>query len=371
LHDGRVEFVSPHETIPQPAVVFAGIRDSGRLAEARAGAMQGEISLAGQRHAFVLAPSDELTWFRPLLAVSLEPGFGVVRQRWRRLIVTGVAAMVPVIFLGLILSAGLLGPMAELEKAVQRIRRGELKQRLPVFGTNELSVLNHCWNEMAASLEERERMRSFVSGAVLRAVREETMTTSRRGQLCEATILFTHIKDFAPLSAGMAPAQLFSLLNEFLAGAERCIRAFDGEVDKFIGDAVMAVFTHKGHERAAVRAAAAITDFVRQYNLAASAGGKPAIRIGIGINTGNVMMGDVGSSRRKELTVIGDAVNLAARLESVSESGRSTRIMISGETFDRLESEIHARLLPLAQVKGKQETVRIFEFEGPRNGGTI
>lgn len=363
---GTLEFFSPFQTVPRKARVCEGLRDSGWLGEAMTGAVQTEVSVAGVPMICFLDESAELAHFRPLAAVSLEAIQAIRRRRRQRLLVVGVVALLPAALLGLVLSTSLTRPIRDLDAAVNRIREGDLTICLPVFGENEFSALNRLFNEMTQGLQERERMRGFVSGAVLRAVRDEEVGISLRGEAREVTILFSHLKEFPAWSQSIPPTDLFFLLNEFLAGSEACIRAFGGEVDKFLGDAIMAVFPQKGHETAAIQAAEALTDFVRQFNDEAANRGTHPIRIGIGINTGNVIMGDVGSKFRKDLTVIGDAVNVAARLESVSDLGCRTHILLSGTTFDRTRDSLMAGLLPISHLKGKQEEVRVYEFESWR-----
>ena len=205
-------------------------------------------------------------------------------------------------------------------------------------------------------------MRSFVSGHVLDAVRDGAGESFRRGESRLVTVLFSHIRDFSRLCREHPPEAIFGMLEGFLAGAEHCIRDEGGEVDKFIGDAVMALFHAEDAPHHAVRAARALRAFVGEFNRARTAAGAFPVTIGIGVNTGRVILGDVGSRRRRDLTVIGDAVNLAARLEAASHHGRHTGIVLSEDTFLIVCSTVRAEEMAITSVKGKQGTIRMFEL---------
>jgi class 3 adenylate cyclase len=208
-------------------------------------------------------------------------------------------------------------------------------------------------------------MQAYVSDSVLEAVQDHADPTLGAGKIIEATILFSDIRNFTGLTEQYRPDKIFSLLNEFLGGVEPLIRANHGRVDKFIGDAVMAVFhdtTSEHHSLSAVKAAVAMKKFVKNLNLKRKKLGLFTINIGIGISTGRVLLGDVGSSRRKDLTVIGDEVNLAARLESASKQGRHSRIIISASTYANVRKEVEVEEMPFTEIRGKKQAVKIYEL---------
>jgi len=154
------------------------------------------------------------------------------------------------------------------------------------------------------------------------------------------------------------------MLNTLLGGVEPIIRKNGGRVDKFIGDAVMALFFagEEDHALRAVRAAETMTRYLVVFNRMRQRKGSFPIAIGIGVNTGRVLLGELGNARRKDLTVIGDDVNLAARLEKASKLGRHRRIVLSESTFRRVEPVVEAEEMPVREVRGKQQGVRMFEF---------
>lgn len=183
----------------------------------------------------------------------------------------------------------------------------------------------------------------------------------------ELSILFSDIRGFTSLSEKLSPEELVSLLNEYLDTMTQVILEEEGTVDKYIGDAIMAFWGApipvKNHHEKAVRAALrmkhALAELQRRWALA----GKPKINIGIGINSGLVVVGNIGSTKRFDYTVIGDNVNLASRLEGLTKLYELT-LLITQATRQHLPENIVTRPIDFVAVKGKKEPVRIFEVVG-------
>lgn len=215
-------------------------------------------------------------------------------------------------------------------------------------------------------------MRAYVSDRVLEKVRDEHAESGKNAQVGPAAILFSDIRGFTTLSEKHSPVRIFEMLNGFLGGVEGIIRAHQGDVDKFIGDAVMAVFLgdEKQIAQAAVDAALEMRGGLGHFNAEREKAGLFTIDIGIDINTGNVLWGDVGSARRKDSTVIGDAESPASRLESASKLGRHPRIIISESTSVLVADTIELEEMSIREVKGKEQSVRMFEVIGRKNAPT-
>jgi adenylate cyclase len=275
-------------------------------------------------------------------------------------------AAIAAIIMSLILAGSLLGPIARIDNAAQQVGTGNLAISLPDIGNDELGRLSRSFNDMVRGLRERERMQAYVSDSVLEAVQDQADQGFREGKTIEATILFSDIRNFTGLSEKFSPDKIFGLLNEFLGGVEPIIRENHGRVDKFIGDAVMAVFHEENgkehHALSATKAAVGMQKFVKHLNAKRESQGQFTIHIGIGISTGKVMLGDVGSSRRKDLTVIGDEVNLASRLESASKHGKHSKIIVSGSTYEVIKDFVEVEMMPFNEIRGKKQTVNIYEL---------
>ena len=184
------------------------------------------------------------------------------------------------------------------------------------------------------------------------------------GQSIEATVLFSDVRSFTTLSEELGPQGIISLLNEYFTLMVDCITDQGGMLDKFIGDAIMAVFgtakRHEDDEDRAVKTAIAMMKQLHGFNRRRIADGKRPIDIGIGLNTDTVVSGNIGSPKRQDYTVIGDGVNLAARLEGACKE-YGAHILISEYTLRKLKSSYRSREMDKVVVKGKTKPVAIFE----------
>lgn len=179
-----------------------------------------------------------------------------------------------------------------------------------------------------------------------------------------ATVLFSDIRGFTTLTEELGPQGTVSMLNEYFTIMVECIQAQGGMLDKFIGDALMAAFgipfAHDDDEDRAVRAAISMISELGLWNNQRQAQGKAPVDMGIGLNTDNIVCGNIGSPKRMDYTMIGDGVNLASRLESACKQ-YGARILISENTFKKLRGTYRIRDIDEVVVKGKKEPVRVFE----------
>ena len=184
------------------------------------------------------------------------------------------------------------------------------------------------------------------------------------GTSAVVSLLFSDIRGFTSLTEQLGPQATVSMLNEYFTLMVDCIQSEGGMLDKFIGDAIMAAFGLPTPESddpdRAVRTAIAMIRSLHEWNSVRSADGKPAIDMGIGVNTGAVVAGNIGSPKRMDFTMIGDGVNLAARLESACKQ-YDARILISDFTHQQLNGVYRTREVDRVVVKGKTEPVAIHE----------
>jgi adenylate cyclase len=184
------------------------------------------------------------------------------------------------------------------------------------------------------------------------------------GEKKEISILFSDIRGFTSMSEKMQPEEVVHILNEYLTDMTDVIFKNKGTLDKFIGDAVMALFGtpsyYKDHSLRAVKTAFMMIGKLNQLNEKWKSEGKSPLRIGIGINTGEVVAGNMGSLKRMEYTVIGDSVNLAARLESLNKD-LGTEILISSSTYELVKEFVKVKKFTGIKVKGKEEELTVYE----------
>jgi adenylate cyclase len=232
---------------------------------------------------------------------------------------------------------------------------GQLSRRF-VQSLTESEQLNVTLRDMMDSFAR------FVPLQFIRHLNKEQITDVALGDamLNNMTILFTDIRDFSRLSEGMSPEENFKFLNSFMRRMEPSIKINNGFVDKFIGDAIMALFSETAEQ--AVRAAIQMRHELLAMNAHRADQGYQHIDFGIGVNSGEVMLGTVGSSNRMDTTVIGNTVNLASRLEGLTKVYKMP-IIISHYVYGKLTdpSEFHIREIDLVRVKGIEEPVYIYE----------
>lgn len=256
-------------------------------------------------------------------------------------------------------------PIQVLVRGMEEVRKGNLAADVEIPNKDEIGALANSFNFMIAGLRERDRIKGtfqrFVSSQVAEKVlgaKDIVLTGERR----RASILFADIRGFTAMSERLAPEQIVSMLNEYFSVMVDIIIEHEGNLDKFIGDAMMAVFgaptRHSDDPLRAVRTAIAMQRALVELNEERDRRGAEAIYIGVGIATGDVVAGNIGSEKRMEYSVIGDEVNLAARIQS--KSGKE-KILICPETFKAVQGEIKTIPLEPVMLKGKSHPVQIYE----------
>lgn len=220
-------------------------------------------------------------------------------------------------------------------------------------------------------LRERLAMRRYLSDSAIQAAREAAaaegdVSGSMAARSCFATVFFTDIVGFTPLTERLPAKELVALLNGFFDAMAPIVSENGGVIDKFVGDAIMALFVgedeagHREKAVAAVRTGLAMQERLRMFRQE----NEEAIHVRVGINSGPVVMGDFGSRLvRRDYTVIGDHVNLAARLEATAEPDQ---VLVSASTYELVKDAFEATPLGPIQIKGKSEAVDVYQVEGPR-----
>jgi adenylate cyclase len=267
------------------------------------------------------------------------------------------------------LAALLSRPIFRLVQATGAIAAGNFNISLPVASRDELGALTESFNRMARSLREKEMIKRAFTRYVAREVVDEILKNpeniSLTGERREVTVLFCDVRGFTPMSERMSPEDVVLLLNDFYTLMIETTFKHDGTLDKFLGDAVMAVFgapiAHPDHSARAIRTALAMQEGIGGLNGRRAQQGKEPISVGIGVSAGEAVAGTVGTEDRMEYTVIGDSVNLAARLES---NAKPHQILISHRTYERVRDLVDARPLGRIRVKGKEEEVEVYEVLG-------
>ncbi len=261
-------------------------------------------------------------------------------------------------------------PVLGLVEAVRKIGRGELDQHIETSRRDEIGILTRAVNDMAGSLREKEFLRSTFERYMSKPLSDVLLEQGQvelGGEEKTVTILFADIRRFTPLAEQLDPSAIVELLNAFFSSMIEVVGENGGMVDKLMGDAIMALFgapVSLGEDP--LRAVQCALDMQRTlvaFNEQQKARGLPPLQMGIGINTGTVIAGNIGSTSRMEYTVIGDNVNIAARLQGLAGAGE---ILISEATWREVEERVEAEALPPMRLKGKNQPVAVYRVTGLR-----
>jgi adenylate cyclase len=298
------------------------------------------------------------------LQVLVDP---VVRSSRRQLTAAAVGLLAFGVFAGVIFVALLVDPLKRLRHGVEQMSAGNVMIRVPPTSHDEVGELTRAFNEMGDSLAQKQRVQNafgryvddYVLSQLLDGDGEEQAGIER-----EVTVLFADIRRFTRLSEGMKAPDVVALLNEIFQTISDRILEQGGTIDKFIGDSVMAYFgapvPHSDHSLRAVQAAIQIIEAIEERNNRTPTGDEPKpvpVQIGIGIHTGNVVVGNIGSDRRTDFTAIGDAVNVAHRLEKLAPAGE---ILVSEAVQRRVRGSVAMRFEGERQLSGREEPVHVY-----------
>jgi class 3 adenylate cyclase len=303
------------------------------------------------------------------------------RAYQRRVVEIGLVLLAIAGLLGITIAAavtlGLVRPVRRLLDGTAAVEGGALDTVIPITSRDEIGRLTRSFNSMVGELrlkaQIQETFGKYVDPRIVAGLIDRPELTDVRGSRREMTISFCDMKGFTRFSEGMTPAGLVNVLNRYMTLMSEPIRHNNGIIDKYIGDGIMAYwgppFTSAEEQGrlaclAALDQLAALTAFRAELpELTGIKRGLPEIDIRVGIATGDVVVGSIGSEQTRNYTVIGDAVNLASRLEGANKT-YGTRALIS-EATDRLATDaVETRELDWVLVVGKTEPQRIFELLG-------
>lgn len=326
------------------------------------------------------APERLLSIVRPVKAELDTPVYALVQRSYdaalaplqnlhRQVLAIGGVSLLVALLVGAGLAGGITAPLRALMAGMQDVLRGNFGRRLPVRRADELGFLASSFNEMVAGLEEREKIKDtfgrYVSQAVADAILEERVPLA--GETRDVTVLFQDIRGFTSISERLAPVVLLGMLNRFLTEMVAAVECEGGVVRQFTGDGLMAMFgapvAHADDPARAVRAGLDMARRLDGLNVALARDGLPVLRIGVGVHTGEVVAGRLGPDTRLEYSVIGDAVNLASRIEGLTKEMHAT-VLVSGVTAARLGPEFQRGRAAVLPIRGKDQPVEVVEVVG-------
>ena len=331
-----------------------------------------DVSLNRERYVSYLLPlRTETGTAAVLLQRSLDrelaPYLGLERT-YLILALLGLAISVAV---GIWIARGVSKPVLQLAEGARKIGEGDYQHRVSVNQPDEMGLLAASFNHMSKGLAERDQVRDLLGKVVSPAVAAELLRkdVTLGGEEREVTVLFSDVRSFTTMCEALAPQEVLGILNRYFTRMSTIVEAHGGVVDKYVGDAIMALFgaplANADDADRAMKTALEMCEALDELNAQQQVRGHPAIKVGIGINTDVVIAGNMGSQTRLNYTVIGDGVNLASRLEGLTKTPEyATRIIISSTTLAKAKGRYQTRLLGQVAVKGKQKPTEIYALLG-------
>ena len=263
-------------------------------------------------------------------------------------------------------------PVKQLAAAAGRIGNGEYEVQMERKRKDELKILTDSFVKMGHGLAERERLKDAFGRFTNKEIAEKAMRNelSLGGENKNVTVFFSDIRSFTAMSEKLTPEQVVEFLNEYMTRMVKCVDATGGVVDKFIGDAIMAVWgapvsagSPKEDALNGIKASLLMRKELYELNKERVAKGLIPVHIGCGLNSGDVIAGQIGSEKRMEYTVIGDTVNTASRTEALNKPFH-TDVLITENTWQLVKDEILVEEMPGVKVKGKTDKLRMFAVIG-------
>lgn len=286
------------------------------------------------------------------IRTDMTPIFSQARNN---IIIASLIFIGIVLMLFLILSSFLkrtvITPVRRIEYVASEVTKGNFQEKVPVTTKDEIGDLSEEINAMVDGLYERYELSKYVSSSTL-----ESIKYSEKGTKTEITMLFSDIRGFTSFSEKVAPEEVVEHLNKILTVQTEIIQRYGGDIDKYVGDEIVALFMGDRRDHNACLSALEIQDYITTHAEEFS-----HLAVGIGINTGEVVLGRIGSEIRADFTVIGDHVNFTARLCSEAKSGM---IMISESTYRKIRDKVEATGPYEIKVKGKEQPQNVYILTG-------
>lgn len=303
--------------------------------------------------------------------ISTNEIFEALREILRFEIIALIISLGVACIAAFILSRTATVSLKKLTTAVTAIGRGNLSKRITLKTKDEFHLMAESINTMAKGLEERERIQQnfarYVSSHVLERILKSDTPLKLEGERKKITILFSDVRQFTALSEQHSPEVVVSLLNEYFEKMIEIIFHNNGTLDKFLGDGLMVEFgaplDDPLEERHAVETAIQMQNELQRLRSKWEEEGKPSIQMGIGIHTGIALLGTIGSAQRMEYTAIGDTVNVASRIQSITKTLQCD-ILISETTYAVIKDEFLLESLGPINLPGRNAPLTVYKVLG-------
>jgi len=315
----------------------------------------------------MIAACNFVPFFAVILSLNVtspDPARTLEDLRTSLFVLSGLFVAVG-LWLTFLVSSNLTKPLREIIRVLGEVRQGNFEKRVKVTSNDELGYAGDMINAMNQGLKERDWVKQTFGKYVSREIRDEILSgrVALEGELKEATVLFADLRGFTSMAEKHSPRTVVKILNLYFEQMEAAINAYKGLVIQYIGDEIEAVFGapvyRKDHCMLAVNAALVMRHKLDKLNRQFQKKDLPTLSHGIGIHTGQVLAASIGSQNRLSYALVGDTVNLAARLQALSKD-YNTDIIVSGQTCARICNAYDFRHLGVADVRGRSQAVEIY-----------
>lgn len=277
------------------------------------------------------------------------------------------------LFIGIFFAGSLSKPLLRLAEAAKKVAAGNFNLKIPVKSRDEIGALASTFNFMTEGLKERDRVKQTFSRYVSKQVVEKILSVEDELQLTgenrEVSVMFTDIRGFTSMSEKLAPNEVVDILNQYFRSMVDVVFKHGGSLDKYIGDAMMVLFGAPlpldQKELRSVSCALELQSELSKLNQRFAQNNKPTLNMGIGINTGVVIAGNIGSEARLEYTVIGDNVNTAQRIEAATKPYNGGTL-ISESTYRIVSDHFKFQKMDPIMAKGKSEALQLYMLIGEK-----
>jgi adenylate cyclase len=293
---------------------------------------------------------------------------GVYALQRRNLLIT-VMVLCSAMLLLFFYSKSITTPVRRLVEGTNLVREGNYSAKISISNRDEIGRLAHAFTDMSKGLAEREKIKTAFGKFVNKEIAERVLRDEIQlgGENRQAAIFFSDIRSFTAISEKLTPREVVEFLNEYMTRMVECVNQTYGVVDKYIGDAIMAVwgapYSRGNDTENAINCALMMRKALAEFNEGRGDERTPIIKIGAGINTGEIIAGQIGSPERMEYTCIGDSVNLASRIESLTKPFQ-TDILISQHSYELVKGIFKVEPMKKITVKGKMEPQQVYAVIG-------
>jgi len=278
------------------------------------------------------------------------------------------------ITLSLVVSKSVSAPLEEMETAMKEVAKGNLDVNIRVVSNDEIGAVGEGFGRMIKGLKESEAIKESFGKYISQEIRDEILSGSipLDGEMTRATMLFSDLRDFTPFVESTHPKQVVSIMNQYFSEMAEAIKRNNGLILQYVGDEIEAVFgapvPHDDHPDMAASAALEMKKRLVHLNERLEAQGVAPFRHGIGIHTGAVLAGIIGSKERSSYALVGDTVNLASRIQGLTKEF-ACDIILSQTTHDLMAGAYQMEQLRAVKVKGKSEETMVYKLMGHNGSG--